>query len=280
MERLQAAIEKARERRLTGPSAAPRKRAAGESQEAVETREIKARDVGTWDHLALIKTNEKKLLRNRIFASTRSREAVYFDKLRTKVMQQCKDNGWKRILVTSPSAGCGKTTTVSNIAASFARQLDRRLIVHEFDLRRPTMAKLFGHSAAVGLSDTLEGSVLFETAAVRYSDNVILSMNKGPHPTPSKLILQDSTPRILDEIEARYSPDLTIFDSPPLLATDDALALLKVVDCVLIIAAAEVSSTAEVDSCEKEIAEQTNVLGIVLNKCNYMDDDYGYGYSV
>jgi capsular exopolysaccharide synthesis family protein len=276
MERLQAAIEKARERRLMESPKADVK------QKAKET--VTARPAvipsGAWEQLPMLKTSERKLTRLRVFTAQKSREAVYFDKLRTKIMQQCSDNGWKRVLITSPTAGCGKTTTAANIAASFSRQRDRRLIVHEMDMRRPGMARMFGHSGYAGFASVLEGSAAYEDVGVRFAENVVLSMNQGPHPTPSKLILQDTTPRILDEIDARYEPDLTIIDSPPLLAADDTLALLKMVDCALLIVAAEQTTTKEVDNCEKEVAELTNVLGIVLNKCNYLEEDYGYGYSV
>ena len=56
---------------------------------------------------------------------------------------------------------------------------------------------------------------------------------------------------------------------PPMLMSDDAMAFLPHVDCVLLVAAAEKSRLDEVDKCEQELAEQTNVLGVVLNKCRY-----------
>ncbi len=50
-------------------------------------------------------------------------------------------------------------------------------------------------------------------------------------------------------------------------------------DCVLIIAAAEATSIKDIDRCERELAGQTNVLGVVLNKCRYMENEsYGYEY--
>ena len=60
--------------------------------------------------------------------------------------------------------------------------------------------------------------------------------------------------------------------------TDDTIAFLPRVDCALLIAAAETTAVKEIDNCEREIAAQTNVMGIVLNKCRYMEADYGYGY--
>lgn len=264
MEKLQAAIEKARERRKDAPIVRQRQTAA---------------DPSAWEHLPIIEVNERRMVRNRIFIEQKSREAAYFDKLRTKILQQCKDNGWKRVLITSATAGCGKTTTACNLAASFGRQNDRRLMVHELDMRRPTMASIFQLKAEAGIGEVLEGSVAFEDIAVRLSANVALGICNAPHANPSQLLLRDSTPAILDMIDSQFRPDVSIIDSPPLLATDDTMSLLKFVDCALIIAAAERTTTSEIDNVEKEIAEQTNVLGVVLNRCNYMDDEYGYTYA-
>ena len=67
-----------------------------------------------------------------------------------------------------------------------------------------------------------------------------------------------------------------IFDMPPMLVSDDAMAFMGQVDCVLIVAAAETTTINEIDRCERELAAQTNVLGVVLNKCRYLERSYGY----
>ena len=54
------------------------------------------------------------------------------------------------------------------------------------------------------------------------------------------------------------------------------MAFLPHLDCVLLVAGAEQSRLDEVDKCEQDLAEQTNVLGVVLNMCRYMGEDYGY----
>jgi hypothetical protein len=45
---------------------------------------------------------------------------------------------------------------------------------------------------------------------------------------------------------------------------------------VLLVAGAEKSRLDEVDKCEKDLAEATNVLGVALNLCRYMSEDFGY----
>ncbi|MEM9475463.1 MAG: CpsD/CapB family tyrosine-protein kinase [Pseudomonadota bacterium] len=265
MEKLQAAIEKAREQR--------------ERMVRSKSQVSSAAGPDAWAGLTAFEPRAADLNRSRIFMEGQTTEASYFDVLRTKILQQCKDNGWRRVLITSPTKSCGKTTICANLAASMTRQTDRHMMLFDMDMRRPYMAKAFGHRGEYSVSDVLEGTVTFGDQAVRLSENVALSMNQAPAANPSKLLLSDNTPRIIDRIERDYAPDLMLFDTPPLLATDDTLALLKVVDCALIIAAAEMTTTDQLDITEKEAAEHTNVMGVVLNKCLYTEKEYGYEYK-
>ncbi|MEL6516374.1 MAG: CpsD/CapB family tyrosine-protein kinase [Pseudomonadota bacterium] len=267
MEKLQAAIEKAREQR---------QRTVRSKSQASTTA---GADLDAWAGLTEFEPRAADLNRSRIFVEGQTTEAAYFDVLRTKILQQCKDNGWRRVLVTSPTKSCGKTTICGNLAASMTRQSDRHMMVFDMDMRRPYMAKAFGYRGEYSVSDVLEGTVTFGDQAVRFGENVAISMNQAPAANPSKLILADNTPRIIDRIERDFAPDIMLFDTPPLLATDDTLALLKMVDCALIIAAAEMTTTDQLDITEKEVAEHTNVMGVVLNKCLYTEKAYGYEYK-
>ena len=76
----------------------------------------------------------------------------------------------------------------------------------------------------------------------------------------------------------RYDPTVILFDMPPMLVSDDAIGIAAQVDCVLLIAAAESTTVQDVDVCERDLAAQTNVLGVILNKCRYLDRSYGYSY--
>lgn len=274
MERLQAAIEKAREKR-TSDETVVREGVGARNRDAAPSSAIDE----AWEALPLQEISDRHARRNRLFLEPGKQQTIYFDRLRTKVLQICRDNGWRRIVVTSATAGCGKTTVSCNLAASFTRQRDRRVVALDLDMRRPGMAKVLGHRASEGFSEVLEDRVDFGSCAFRLGPSVAVCANQRQHPNPAQLLLQDRTPEILDELQERYAPDLMVFDTPPLLAADDTVAFLKHVDCALIVAAAESSTTEDVDMAEKEVAEQTNVLGIVLNKCVYMDETSGGYYD-
>ena len=92
---------------------------------------------------------------------------------------------------------------------------------------------------------------------------------------PSKTI-SPATAQGVAAIKSAFQPDVILYDLPPMLQSDDAMAFLPHLDCVLLVAAAERSRLDEVDKCEQELSEQTQVLGVVLNKCRYGAEDYGY----
>jgi hypothetical protein len=61
-----------------------------------------------------------------------------------------------------------------------------------------------------------------------------------------------------------------------MLSSDDTIALIPNVDCAILVAAADTTTFREADICEHDLAEKTNLVGVILNKCHYTPDKYGY----
>ncbi len=230
-----------------------------------------------WDSLRVMTPDQGHLVRNRVLSSAADPAAVPFDVLRTKIRMQMEKNGWKRLAITSPSPSCGKTTIACNLAMGFGRQTDMRVMLFEFDLRRPNMDKVLGITPPNEITRMLSGEVPFAEQALRIQDSVAISLAGRAAPDPGTLLLSQRTLDTLAEVDATYKPDLMIFDLPPLLVIEDARAFLRHIDCVLLVAAADRTTTKELDVCEREIAEYTNVLGVVLNQCRHLDESVGYG---
>jgi len=270
MERLQAAIEKARARRQEAAPApaAPRPEAAAPA--GVEA---------SWAALSPFDVQPGEFRRHRLVAFESGPEAGPYDMLRTRILQQALKHGWRRVAVVSPHAGCGKTTTVANLVFSFSRQRDLRCIVLDLDLRRIGLGKVMGQKRPQGMADVLERRLPFAQHALRYGSNVALGLNNAPARNPSELLQSQQTRDVLAEIEAAYQPGLTIFDMPPLMSSDDNYGFLKNVDSALILAEAERTTIEQIDHAERQVAELTNVMGVVLNKCRYNDGAYGYEYG-
>jgi Mrp family chromosome partitioning ATPase len=232
-----------------------------------------------WKALPVLKTDAAMMRRNRIVAFEGGREAATFDVMRTRLLQQMRANNWRRVAITSPTAGCGKSTTSLNLAFSLARQSDLTMLLAEVDMRRPALARILGIKADHSFARVLDGSGRLGDNAVRYGSNLAIATNHGPFRNPAELLHGPTVGPALAALEAQYNPSLVLFDMPPLLSGDDSLAFIGHVDCVLLVAAAETSTIEEVDTCERELAAHTNVMGVVLNKCRYPDRKYGYSYA-
>lgn len=290
MEKIQSAIEKARAARNTiepAPAAVSPGVSAGSAvvspagpstePSATEPSAAQAR-AAAWAALKPAGIDQTRLRRKRIVAFAGGADAVPFDMMRTKVLQQMRANGWKRLAITSPSPACGKSTIALNLAFSLARQAEMRTILAELDLRHPTLKTILGLRDTHSLSRVLEGGGDFADVALRYGEGLALAVNDGQVRQAAELLQSSSVPAVLAAIETRYTPDLMIFDMPPMLMSDDVMGFMGQVDAVLLVAAAETTTTKEIDACERELAAQTNVMGVVLNKCHFMGREYGYSY--
>ena len=198
--------------------------------------------------------------------------------MRTKIVQQMRANGWRRLAITSPSAGCGKSTVALNLALSLARQEERRTLLVEAHFRKPSLLKLLDAPRGPGFRRLRRGSrVRRSRAASGRQPRDRSKQQTGRDPGRADPVAPRD--RGAGAIEAIYAPDLMIFDTAPVLVSDDTLSLAAHVDCVLIIAATEETTIREIDICERELAERTNVMGVVVNKFRFAAPEYGYAYG-
>jgi Mrp family chromosome partitioning ATPase len=230
-----------------------------------------------WDSLETFMPQRDWLARNRVMPPTGSGMLAEIDKLRTRILQQMQANGWRSLAVTSPGPACGKTTIVLNLAFALARREENRVVVCEMDLRRPSVAQMLGLRSRRDFKAVLRGQSSFADQAVRIGANVAVGAAHGAMRAGSAELLHGHAARAaLHTIEATYEPTVMMLDTPPLLVNDDVLGLIGNVDCVLIAAAAGQTTVAQIDACEREAAAQSQVLGVVLNKCRFPEGGSGY----
>jgi len=279
MERIQAAIQKAKEQRGEAPAGAAPAAPQGSALAAARAaRQGQAAPPGpAWDAIPAFEPDPQLLARNRIvtFADADPAHST-FDMIRTKILRTMRQNGWSSLGITSPTSGCGKTTACLNIAFSLAHQPDVRTVLIDLDLRRPAIAGLLGLTRPQSMASVLQGTRPPEENFVRYGETLAIGTNTTGLRAASEILLSPATTDGVAAIKAAFQPDMIIYDLPPMLQSDDVMAFLPHLDCVLLIAAAEKSRLDEVDKCEQELSEQTRVLGVVLNKCRYGGEDYGY----
>jgi capsular exopolysaccharide synthesis family protein len=229
-----------------------------------------------WSELIPYEPNPDHLQKQRILTLDAQPVSNPFDVLRTKIFLLMQKNGWKRLAITSPHKACGKTTTACNLAVGLSRQPENRTMLFDMDLRRPGIAKVMGRQPLYGIKSMLTGEATPEDQMFCLRGNVALSMNRAAVPDSTQLLLAKRTANMFDRIQEVFDPDMMIFDLPPMFAADDARAFLSNVDCAMIVARASHTRTSQLDQCEREVAQATNVLGVVLNNCRFVDQEDQY----
>lgn len=192
-----------------------------------------------------------------------------FDMARTRLMQVLKDNGWRSVAITSPTPQCGKSFVALNLAFSMANLEDTRTVLMDMDLKDPSLAKMLDMSEASSMEAFLRAEIGASTLLRRCGRNLAIGANSTPSLFSAEILQSAAAAKMLKSIVQEVSPDVVLYDMTSMFARDDVLAFLPNVDCTIIVAAAEQSTFAEVDICERQLAERTNVVGVILNKCRY-----------
>jgi protein-tyrosine kinase len=234
-----------------------------------------------WARLDESQADARALRRKRVVTLDPADPACMpFDMLRSQLLQVMRSQGWRSLAITSPGPGCGKSLTSANLAFSFARQRNARVLLVEVDLRRPSLAKLLGIRPPRPVDALLSGAATPEEAFLKVGPRLAAAFADGPVEDPAELLHDAATPEAMSRLAAELDPDLVIYDLPPMLVSDDASVFLNYVDCALLIAAAHESELEEISRSEARMAELTETLGIVLNKCEFsMRDFFRYSYS-
>jgi protein-tyrosine kinase len=226
-----------------------------------------------------IELNKEHLEQCRIIAyNTADSRSNSFDMLRTQVVQAMDQRNWQFLAVTSPTAGCGKTVTAINLALSIARQPERSVLLVDMDLQRPQVASCLGLKCRDGLLSLLDGraglaDVLVE-ARIDNSGLIVLPA-EAPMLGSSELMSSRAMSTLLQSIKRDFKSRTVILDMPPMLTSDDVIAILPQIDCILLVAAAGTSTVSEIKDCSKHL-QATEVVRLVLNKA--AETTVGYGY--
>lgn len=239
-----------------------------------------------WDHLPRIPVEPKRLDRNLVITASRHDPAhAAFDVLRTRIVQAMKDHGWRRVGITSPNAGNGKSFTAINLAISLSRLPEFRSALIEMDLRHPSLARILGLRDMPATADFLRGEIDAEDYLSSFAPNMLnigermaLGVNGRTDAYASELFQTAATGARLEALERALGLDLMLFDLPPALAMDDVLAFRPYMDCVLLVVGGGETRARDVREVQRRLGDDFPILGVVMNKAE-LDDDPGYGYG-
>ena len=209
--------------------------------------------------------------------------AESYRRLRSKLEFTLPEERTRRVVVTSPSPGEGKTTTVANLGIAFAHA-ERRVLVVDADLRSPALNAVFGLDNVPGLSEVLSGQVTLQKAL---HSNFIHGMDilcaGEPSARAAELLGSRHMVKFLKELNQAY--DWVLMDSSPVLPVSDAATLSAMADGSVVVVSGGESRILTLERAVDLLAGNgAKLVGVFLNNFNardaygrfYGSDRYGY----
>ncbi len=216
------------------------------------------------------------LERNRIMnPGTQEPASIAFRMLRTQVLHRMNAHGWRSIGIFSPGADDGKTTTAINLAVSLANYHLHTVVLVDFDFKRPTIADRIGLVPELGSDDAITGRAAVEDCLYHPEgfDRLVLMPARATLENSSELLAGPKSREIVGELRSRYPERIVVYDLPPVLTADDALAFAPLIECGLVVVS---EGQTRRDDLRRtiELLEKTPLVGTALNRAA----DTGAGY--
>ena len=231
----------------------------------------------SYRHTRVVKLRAEHLEQNRIVAFDKNDpKSMIFDVLRTHVLQKMEENGWGTLAITSPTPEAGKTVVAINLAMSIAQQTNKTAMLVDFDLRRPKIGAYLGIPKEKSLNDLLDGKAELPDVLVNPDmPRLVVLPTNTPVRNSSETLSSKKIADLIKELRERYESRIVIFDLPPMLVTDDAIALLPQIDCVLMVVANGMSTRLKLDDSLRHLPA-AKLIGTILNKAEI--EPVGYYY--
>ena len=202
--------------------------------------------------------------------------------LRTKIQFSFADDNDCRVIgLSSALSGEGKSLTAVNLAYTLS-QLDKKVILVDCDMRRPTLADKLGIRKKPGLSSYLTGQShlvdLIQNCNVKGDPEAFHAIAAGQNPpNPVELLSSARMQRALDKMRKEY--DYIILDLPPVGEVTDAMAVAKMTDGMLLVVRQNYCDRLVLGEAVRQFAFiDAKILGTVFNCTSEHSGKYGQGY--
>lgn len=208
-------------------------------------------------------------------------QARPFSLLRSQIIKKLSANNWKIIGITSATPAVGKSFLSANLAAAMARLPDRQVYLLDFDVRRGSLAELFGIVGDDGMAEFLETPTISLESIGRRVGEDHLSFYPA-YPTVGLSAELFDTGRFRSLIAGlRALPDSAIIlcDLPPAFANDDAMIIAQQIDAYIMVVEQGLTTQSQLRDTMR-LLSPAPCFGTVLNRYQGgFGDPYGYGYG-
>lgn len=194
--------------------------------------------------------------------------AEAYKMLGTKVQFSFADDKDSHVICVSSSLpGEGKSLTSINLAHSLS-QLNKRVLLIDCDLRKPTMAQKLGVRQVPGLSNHLvrQCEVKDTIQRLNLSGNVLVDVIPAGNipPNATELLSSDRMGKMVDILRDAY--DVIILDLPPVKEVSDAMVVTNFADGVVLVTRENYCDRPLLSSSIKQFEfVNAKIMGVVLN---------------
>jgi protein-tyrosine kinase len=204
-----------------------------------------------------------------------------FRTLRTRLNHLQTVQSLRTVVITSASPAEGKSFTAANLAITQAQLAGKRVLLADFDFRRPNIHKPFQIDCSPGITDYLVGQATLGDIIQKVAGLNLYLMTAGDSvPNPLELLNLRECKNLIDQMRDHF--DWVILDSPPLLFAADANLLASMCDGIILVVRIGATTFDAVSRAIPSLSEN-NVLGVVVNGARrgelYNKYAYEYGYN-
>jgi len=212
-----------------------------------------------------------------ITGDSRDEVARAYKVLRTQVSQRMRQHGWRTLGVTSPGQGEGKTLTAINLSISLALERNQTVLLVDANLGQPSVHLYLGIDVEHGLRDhLLQGIPVQQILVHPRIHGLVLLPGSTPLHSSSEALSSRPMLQLVQELKRRYTMRWVIFDLPPVLVSDDVLAIAPYLDAMLLVVEEGRTLRQELArSAELVQTSNQNLIGTVLNNSEERNSVYG-----
>jgi capsular exopolysaccharide synthesis family protein len=214
--------------------------------------------------------------KNVVLDNPNSIEAEAYRKLELNIAIASLDKKMQVIQCTSPTPEDGKTTTTINLAAVFAEK-GKKVIILDFDLRRPKIHRAFHQVNDAGFYEYITNHADYRDLIIHDVSKIDLLLS-GKHISYPHIVLESSlTAQLIESLRKDY--DYIVIDTPPVLSVTDPVIVSKLADGVVYIVAYNKTKKDDAREGLKILRRNgANVIGGVLANIDFRKSKGYHGY--